>query len=65
MASKKTKPQTRTRDTTIRVSVTPGERKELRLAALKADVPLSRFARLLAFAALRKGLSIDEGHCHI
>jgi hypothetical protein len=48
----------RKRPIIIRISVTAAERKELRLAALKADLPMSSFVRLLALAALRQGLSI-------
>ena len=46
------------KNTTIRISLTVAERRELRIAAAKADVSMSVLVRRLAMAALRKGLAI-------
>jgi hypothetical protein len=48
----------RKRPDVIRISVTPGERKQLRIAALKADLSMTRYVRALALAAMRQGLSV-------
>jgi hypothetical protein len=47
------KKPTRKRPISLRVMVTAAERKELKLAAAKADMPLSALVRSLALAAVR------------
>jgi hypothetical protein len=59
----KTSPKTpvyRTRPDMIRFSVTSAERKALRLAALKADLSMTRYVRALTLAAMRQGLLVSE-----
>jgi hypothetical protein len=41
------------------MSVTAAERKQLRLAALKADLPMTTFVRALTLAAMRQGLTVS------
>jgi hypothetical protein len=48
------------KNTTIRVSLTTAERRELRIAAAKADVSVSVLVRRLAMAALRQGLPMNK-----
>jgi hypothetical protein len=49
----------RKRPVVIRMSVTAAERKQLRLAALKADLPMTTFVRALTLAAMRQGLTVS------
>jgi hypothetical protein len=44
--------------TTIRVHLTIAERKELRIAAAKADLTMTVLVRRLAMAALHQGLPV-------
>ena len=62
MAHSKTKPApiNRKRPDVIRISVTPAERKQLRLAALKADLSMTRYVRALTLTAMRQGLRVSE-----
>ena len=64
MAHSKTKPAkapiNRKRPDVIRFSVTPAERKQLRLAALKADLSMARYVRALTLRAMRQGLRVSE-----
>jgi hypothetical protein len=46
--------------TTIRVSLTAEERRELRIAAARADVTLSVLVRRLAMTALRQDLPTNK-----
>jgi hypothetical protein len=45
----------RKRPISLRVMVTAAERRELKLAAIKADVPLATLMRVLALVAVRRG----------
>ena len=59
----KTRPKTpvyRKRPDVIRFSVTSAERKQLRLAALKADLSMTRYVRALTLTAMRQGLQVTE-----
>jgi hypothetical protein len=49
----------RKRPTTLRVSVSMAEKKALRLAALKADLPVTAYVRIMALAAMREGLPVS------
>jgi hypothetical protein len=49
---------TRKRPVSLRVMVTVAERRELKLAAAKADVPLATLMRTLVMAAVRRGETV-------
>ena len=49
------KKSVRKRPISLRVMVTAAERRELKLAAIKADVPLATLMRVLALVAVRRG----------
>ena len=48
----------RKRPETIKVMATPSEKKELKRAADKADVPLATLMRTLTLAAIRRGETV-------
>ena len=48
----------RKRPVSLRVMVTAAERRELKLAAAKADVPLAMLMRTLVMAAVRRGETV-------
>jgi hypothetical protein len=58
MARAKRNAAKRKRPETIKVMATPSEKKELKRAADKADVPLAVLVRTLALAAVRRGESV-------
>jgi hypothetical protein len=49
---------TRKRPISLRVMVTAAERREMKLAAIKADVPLATLMRTLTLAAIRRGETV-------
>jgi hypothetical protein len=55
--TKRTEPK-RKRPETIKVMATASEKKELKRAADKADVPLAVLVRTLALAAIRGGQTV-------
>jgi hypothetical protein len=54
-----TKTPIRKRSVALRVMVTAAERREMKIAAAKADLPLAVFIRTLTLAAIKRGEAVS------